>query len=52
VKILEKAKKVIAIELDGRMAAELTKRLQATEQEKRLELILGDAIACNWPHFE
>lgn len=43
-KILEKAKRVIAVEADPRMAAELTKRFQGTPAAKRLELILGDVI--------
>ncbi|TKX21508.1 dimethyladenosine transferase [Elsinoe australis] len=43
-RILEKAKRVIAVEQDPRMAAELTKRFQGTPSAKRLELILGDVI--------
>lgn len=43
-RILEKAKRVIAVEQDPRMAAELTKRFQGTPAAKRLELILGDVI--------
>ncbi|KAL2833948.1 ribosomal RNA adenine dimethylase-domain-containing protein [Aspergillus pseudoustus] len=43
-RILEKAKKVIAVELDPRMAAELTKRVQGTPQEKKLQIVLGDFI--------
>jgi SAM-dependent methyltransferase len=43
-RILDKAKKVIAVELDPRMAAELTKRFQGTPQEKKLQIVLGDFI--------
>lgn len=43
-KILEKAKRVVAVEQDPRMAAELTKRFQGLPAAKRLELILGDVI--------
>ncbi|KAL2812204.1 ribosomal RNA adenine dimethylase-domain-containing protein [Aspergillus granulosus] len=43
-RILDKAKKVIAVELDPRMAAELTKRVQGTPQEKKLQIVLGDFI--------
>ncbi|RDW87093.1 dimethyladenosine transferase [Aspergillus mulundensis] len=43
-RILEKAKKVIAVEFDPRMAAELTKRVQATPMEKKLQIVLGDFI--------
>ncbi|OQN99818.1 hypothetical protein B0A48_14588 [Cryoendolithus antarcticus] len=52
-RILEKAKKVIAVEQDPRMAAEVTKRFQGTPQGKRLELILGDAIKMEkFPYFD
>ena len=52
-RILEKAKKVIAVEQDPRMAAELTKRFQATPAAKRLELILGDVIKMpELPYFD
>ncbi|KAK3307880.1 S-adenosyl-L-methionine-dependent methyltransferase [Chaetomium strumarium] len=44
VRALEKAKKVIAIELDPRMGAEVTKRVQGTPLAKKLEVILGDVI--------
>ncbi|KAL4756193.1 dimethyladenosine transferase [Aspergillus foveolatus] len=43
-RILEKAKKVVAVEFDPRMAAELTKRVQATPMEKKLQIVLGDFI--------
>lgn len=52
-RILEKAKKVVAIEQDPRMAAELTKRFQGTPAAKRLELVLGDAIKMpEYPYFD
>ncbi|CAJ2503276.1 Uu.00g106700.m01.CDS01 [Anthostomella pinea] len=44
VKILEQARKVIAVEMDPRMAAETTKRVQGKPEAKRLEVILGDVI--------
>ncbi|KKK22396.1 hypothetical protein ARAM_002218 [Aspergillus rambellii] len=43
-RILEKAKKVLAVEVDPRMAAELTKRFQGTPAEKKLQIVLGDFI--------
>ncbi|KAE8356191.1 S-adenosyl-L-methionine-dependent methyltransferase [Aspergillus coremiiformis] len=43
-RILAKAKKVVAVELDPRMAAELTKSVQGTPAEKRLQIVLGDFI--------
>lgn len=53
VKILEKAKKCIAIELDPRMAAEVTKRVQATPMQKRLDVVLGDVIKTDpLPYFD
>lgn len=52
-RILEKAKRVIAVEQDPRMAAELTKRFQGTPAGKRLELVLGDVIKMpELPYFD
>ncbi|CRG86944.1 dimethyladenosine transferase [Talaromyces islandicus] len=42
--ILQKAKSCVAIELDARMAAELTKMVQGTPQQRKLKIILGDFI--------
>lgn len=50
--MIDKAKKVIAIEQDSRMAAELTKRFQGTSGAKKLELILGDAVKMPFPYFD
>lgn len=52
VKILEKAKKVIAVELDPRMAAEVTKRVQGKPEQKRLEVLLGDVVKTDLPDFD
>ena len=52
VKILEKAKKVIAVELDPRMAAEVTKRVQGKPEAKRLEVLLGDVCKMELPYFD
>jgi 18S rRNA (adenine1779-N6/adenine1780-N6)-dimethyltransferase len=43
-RILQKAKACVAIELDARMAAELTKMVQGTPQQRKLRIILGDFI--------
>ncbi|MCJ1424678.1 Dimethyladenosine transferase [Sticta canariensis] len=51
-KILEKAKQVIAVELDPRMAAELTKRVQGKPEQKRLEVMLGDVVKTQLPYFD
>jgi 18S rRNA (adenine1779-N6/adenine1780-N6)-dimethyltransferase len=52
VKILEKARAVQAVEMDPRMAAELTKRVQGTPLEKKLSIMLGDVIKTELPYFD
>ncbi|TDZ39855.1 Dimethyladenosine transferase [Colletotrichum spinosum] len=52
VRILEKAKKLIAIEFDPRMAAEVTKRVQGTPEQRKLEVMLGDAIKVEWVPYD
>lgn len=52
VKMLERAKKVIAVEMDGRMAAELTKRVQGTVEQKKLQLINSDFLKVDLPYFD
>ena len=44
VKILEKAKKVIACEIDPRMVAELQKRVQGTNLQSKLQILIGDFL--------
>eukprot|EP01095_Lingulamoeba_sp_RSL-Kostka_P016230 TRINITY_DN7871_c0_g1_i1.p1 TRINITY_DN7871_c0_g1~~TRINITY_DN7871_c0_g1_i1.p1 ORF type:complete len:314 (+),score=92.52 TRINITY_DN7871_c0_g1_i1:52-993(+) len=51
-KLLEKAKKVIVIEVDPRMVMELQKRVQGSGYEKKLEIIVGDAIKTEFPYFD
>jgi 18S rRNA (adenine1779-N6/adenine1780-N6)-dimethyltransferase len=52
-RILAKAKKCVAVEMDPRMAAELTKRVQGTPSQKRLEIMLGDVIKLpKLPYFD
>ncbi|KAH3662372.1 hypothetical protein OGAPHI_005624 [Ogataea philodendri] len=52
-RILEKARKVIASEVDPKMAAELTKRVHGTPYEKKLEIIMGDFMKLdNLPYFD
>ncbi|KAI1194138.1 S-adenosyl-L-methionine-dependent methyltransferase [Nemania serpens] len=41
-RILDQAKNVIAVELDPKMAAELTKRVQGTPKKDKLHIITGD----------
>jgi 18S rRNA (adenine1779-N6/adenine1780-N6)-dimethyltransferase len=52
VKMLEKAKKVIAIEVDERMVTELKKRVQGTPLASKLEVIHGDALKTPFPFFD
>ncbi|EGV61645.1 Dimethyladenosine transferase [Yamadazyma tenuis] len=52
VRILEQAKNVIAVEMDPRMAAELTKRVHGTPQQKKLEIMLGDFMKTELPYFD
>ena len=42
--ILKAARAVTAVEMDPRMAAELTKRVQGTVEKNKLKIILGDVI--------
>lgn len=49
VRILEKARKLVAVELDPRMASEITKRVMGTPAQKKLEVLLGDAIKLDFP---
>jgi hypothetical protein len=48
-KLLEKAKKVIAIELDPRMVLELQRRVQGTPYQHQLQVGGGDGLLRMWP---
>lgn len=50
--ILRKAKAVTAVEMDPRMAAEVTKRVQGSPEGKRLKVLLGDVMKTELPHFD
>ncbi|KAI0217160.1 Dimethyladenosine transferase [Massospora cicadina] len=52
VKILEKAKRVIGLETDPRLAAELKKRVHATPEGRKLEVTIGDAVKLDFPYFD
>ncbi|OAA50989.1 dimethyladenosine transferase [Beauveria brongniartii RCEF 3172] len=52
VRILERAKRVICVEVDPRMAAEVTKRVQGTPEQRKLEVLLGDVIKTELPAFD
>lgn len=49
--LLEKSQKVIAIELDPRMVAHLTKRIGLSEHQHKLQLIQGDVLKQKLPFF-
>lgn len=51
-KLLEKAKKVIAVELDPRMVLELTRRVQGTPYQHQLQIIHGDVMKVALPYFD
>eukprot|EP00030_Apusomonadida_sp_AF-17_P007482 a841500_1778.p2 GENE.a841500_1778~~a841500_1778.p2 ORF type:complete len:325 (+),score=117.58 a841500_1778:32-976(+) len=50
--MLEKVKKVIAIEIDARHVAELKKRTQGGPFARKLEILVGDAIEIEWPYCD
>lgn len=52
VKMLEKAKKVIACEIDPRMVAELQKRIQGTVYQSKLQIMIGDVLKSDLPFFD
>lgn len=52
VKMLEKAKKVIACEVDPRMVAELQKRVQGTPYQAKLQIMVGDVLKSDLPFFD
>ncbi|KAM3577559.1 hypothetical protein VYU27_000438 [Nannochloropsis oceanica] len=52
VKLLERAKKVIAVEFDTRMVREVLKRVEGTEHGKNLQVIQGDVLKVALPFFD
>ncbi|KAH9948517.1 S-adenosyl-L-methionine-dependent methyltransferase [Amylocystis lapponica] len=57
VRILEKAKHVTAVEMDPRMAAELTKRVQGKcvvrpPEQRKLDILIGDFVKADLPYFD
>lgn len=52
VRLLEVAKKVIAVEFDRRMVREVLKRVEGTEQERNLQIIQGDVLKVDIPFFD
>ena len=52
VKMLEAAKKVIAVELDPRMVAEIQKRVAESDKKNHLHIIFGDILKTELPYFD
>lgn len=52
VRMLERVKKVIACEIDTRLAAELQKRVQATPLQPKLQVLIGDFLKAELPFFD
>jgi 18S rRNA (adenine1779-N6/adenine1780-N6)-dimethyltransferase len=51
-RLLDKAKQVIAIEIDGRLAAEVKKRVQDKGKSYKFKLLEGDCLKVPFPQFD
>lgn len=52
VKLLAKAKTVVAVEVDPRMVVELQRRVQGTERAKHLKILHADVLKTELPYFD
>jgi 18S rRNA (adenine1779-N6/adenine1780-N6)-dimethyltransferase len=52
VKLLERGKKVIAVEFDRRMVREVLKRVEGSDKENNLQIIQGDVLKVDLPYFD
>ncbi|EEC50009.1 predicted protein [Phaeodactylum tricornutum CCAP 1055/1] len=52
VPMLQRAKKVVALEFDSRMVREVLKRTEGTDLAHKLQVIQGDAMKTAWPFFD
>ncbi|KAJ3109610.1 Dimethyladenosine transferase [Phlyctochytrium planicorne] len=52
VKILTKCKKLTVVEFDPRLAAELSKRVQGTPEQRKLDIVVGDFLKVTLPYFD
>ena len=50
--LLQQSKNVIAIEYDTRMVREVLKRVEGTNDERKLRVVQGDAIKTRFPFFD
>jgi 18S rRNA (adenine1779-N6/adenine1780-N6)-dimethyltransferase len=51
-KLLEKASKVVAVEVDERMINEVQKRVMGTPFKRKLQIINSDALKAELPFFD
>jgi hypothetical protein len=51
-KLLERARRVVAVELDPRMVLELQRRVQGTPYASHLQIIHGDVMKVDLPYFD
>lgn len=51
-KLLEQAKRVVAVELDPRMVLELQRRVQGTPYQNQLQIIHADVMKVDLPYFD
>jgi 18S rRNA (adenine1779-N6/adenine1780-N6)-dimethyltransferase len=51
-KMLPMVKKVICVEIDPRMVAELQKRVDKTEHKSKLQILYGDFLKTDLPYFD
>ncbi|KAL3817185.1 hypothetical protein ACHAXA_007728 [Cyclostephanos tholiformis] len=52
VPLLRQGKNVVAIEYDNRMIREVLKRVEGTDDERKLKVVQGDAIKTRFPFFD
>lgn len=51
-KLLDAAKKVVAVEIDPRMVAEIQKRVAESDKKDHLHIIFGDILKTDLPYFD
>jgi len=52
VRLLEQAKKVVAVEFDRRMVREVLKRVEGSQNQHNLQVIQGDVLKVALPYFD
>ena len=51
-RLLERARSVVAVELDSRLASELCRRFRGSEHEHKLRIFQADVMHSDLPHFD